>query len=423
MNNKFLIFVFALFFFTDPTVFFRVIVGNDIASVILVLIFILIITIKCLKIGRTKLFTNRYKKEFYLVLAYIILSTSVHIFLGQDLNYLIQHEIIVIQCLFLFILLIEPKYQKSLLYAYFFASFIHLITIFPIFSFLTSNLSENTAYGEGEYSVGVFSRRATGFFNSPGQLSLFALGALPLGFYFIKQKQNKIGILLLVNATVLGIAALSRSFFVASLFVILIYTFKSSIMMKVKFIFIFMILIVILSTNETFLSYYDLIHERLSTIFSSSDNDRLSGETGLFEVIKVVENYPLFGNPILVDGKAMLAWNGEMEVRPHTGLLVILCFYGFVFGFPIYYLVFRGFKIIFKELLLLNSKKINNRIRISENPFLYGFIAVFVLTLVEPLLEHPIFFLFLFGMMHYYKQRFDYEFNIDNKDETNKKTT
>lgn len=412
MNNKFLVLVFALFFFTDLTVFSRVIVENDLVSIILVLIFIMIISIKCLKIDKTKLFSNSYKKEFYMVLAYIILSTSVHIFLGQDFNYLIQNEIKVFQCLFLFILLIEPKYQKSLLQAYFLASFIHLITVFPIFSFLTSNLSKNTAYIDGDYSIGVFSRRATGFFNSPGQLSLFALGAISLGFYFIKQQQNRIGIPLLINATVLGIAALSRSFFVVSLLVILIYTFKSSIKMKVKFIFIFMILIVILPTNETFLSYYDLINERMSTVFSSSDNDRLSGETGFFEVIKVIENYPLFGNPILIDGKAVLAWNGEMVVRPHSGLLCILCFYGFVYGFPIYYLVFRGFKIIFKELLLLNSKKINITIRINDNPFIYGFIAVFILTLVEPLLENPIFFLFLFGMMHYYRQRRDYGLNI-----------
>ena len=423
MKIRLLIFVFALFFFLDPTVFFRVIVGNDAVSVILVLIFILMISVRCWEIGKTKFLLDSYKKEFYLVLAYIILSTSVHVFLGQDFNYILQHIISVFQCLFLFILLIEPQYQKSLLHSYFLASFFHLITVFPIFNFLTSKLSENTSYGTGDYSVGIFSRRATGFFNSPGQLSLFALGALSLGFYFIKQQKNKTGILLLINAAVLGIASLSRSFFVVSLLVLLLYISNSTFKSKVKFIFIFMITIVILSANETFLSYYDLTTSRLSNVFSSSDNDRLSGETGFFEVIKVVENYPFFGNPILVDGKSLLAWNGDMAVRPHVGVLCILCFYGFVFGFPIYYLVFRGFKIFSKELFLLNSKKINMAIRINDNPYLYGFISVFTLTLVEPLLEHPIFFLFLFGLIHYNRQRLDYGLNINNTDGTSEKTT
>ena len=409
-NVSFSICLFAFFFFVDPTVFFRVLVGNDVVSIMVVLIFLILIAVKCYRIKKKKMLSNRYLKEYYLVLAYIIISSLVHVLLGQDFNYLIQHEIVMIQCLFLFILLIEPKYQKSLLDAYFFASFIHLLTLLPIFSFLTDSLSENTSYGDGEYSVGIFSRRATGFFNSPGQLSLFAIGAFSLGLFYIKSKKNLRGTLLLVCSIVLGIAALSRSFFVTSIFVLLIFIFKSSFKIKLKFTVFAVVLIVFLLSNETFLSYYDLISERLSTVFSSSDNDRLTGETGLYEVLKVIERNPFFGNPILIDGKALFAWNGEIAVCPHVGLLCVLCYYGFILGFPIYYLVLKGTKISFKELFLVRSKKIKGII-INDNPFLYSFIAVSVITLVEPLLEHPIFFLFLFGMMHHYKQRFDYKFN------------
>lgn len=411
-NTSFSTIIFALFFFVDPTVFFRVIIGNDIISILFVLIFLIMILVKCLDIFKKKMLSNRYLKEYFLVILYIIISTLVHVLLGQDFNYLVQHEIVLIQCFFLFILLIEPKYQKNLLEAYFLASFIHLLTLLPFFSFLTNSLSENTSYGDGEYSIGVFSRRATGFFNSPGQLSLFAIGAFSLGLFYLKSRKNVKGTFLLINSLVLGIAALSRSFFVTCIFVLLIFIFKSSFKIKLKFTIFATVLISFLLTNETFLSYYDLISERLSTIFSSNDNDRLTGETGLYEVIKVIERYPFFGNPILIDGKALFAWNGEIAVRPHVGLLCVLCYYGFILGFPIYYLVLKSTKISFKEVFLIRHKKINGVI-INENPFLFGFIAVFVVTLVEPLLEHPIFFLFLFGLMHHYKQKLDYKIDIE----------
>jgi hypothetical protein len=355
-NVSFSICLFAFFFFVDPTVFFRVLVGNDAISIILVFALLITIFIKCYIIAKQKILLNRYAKEYFLVLAYIVISTLVHILLGQNFNYLIQHEVMLVQCFFLFILLIEPKYQKDLLDAYFFASFVHLFTLIPVFSFLSESLSENTAYEDGSYSIGVFSRRATGFFNSPGQLSLFSIGAFSLGLFYLKSKNNFKGTFLLINSLVLGIAALSRSFFVTCIFVLLIFVLKSSIKIKLKFsIFTFLLLAFLLS-NETFLSYYDLISGRLSTIFSSNDNDRLTGETGLYEVMKVIERNPFFGNPILIDGKALFAWNGEIAVRPHVGLLCILSYYGFILGFPIYYLVLKSTKISFKELFLLIDK-------------------------------------------------------------------
>ncbi len=405
MKSNLYLLVFTIFFFTDPTVFFRVIVRNDTLSVFVVSIFVLIILTKCLSIAKTKLFSENSKIDFYLVLAYIILSSSVHIYLGQDLNYLLQHEIVVLQCLFLYMLLIETKYRNTILHSFFLASFLHVITIFPIFSFITNQLSVNTAYVEGDYSIGFFSRRATGFFNSPGQLSMFALGGLSLGLHYFKQNRYKIGIPLLINSVLLGIAALSRSFFVVSLMVVLFYMYKSPFKFKVRFGLIFLLVAIFLSDNETFLSYYDLISERMLTVFTSSENDRLSGETGLFEVVKVLINDPLFGNPILVDGKAILAWNGEIFVRPHTGLLCILCYYGIVFGFPMFYLVMKGLRVTIKEWFISNMNYSNSSIGLNDNPFIFGFIAVFILVLVEPLLENAIFFLFLFGLIHCYSQR------------------
>ena len=276
LNVSFSICLFAFFFFVDPTVFFRVLVGNDVTSIMFVCAFLITIFIKCYIIAKQKMLSNRYTKEYFLVLAYIVISTLVHVLLRQNFNYLIQHEVMLSQCLFLFILLVDPKYHKVLLDAYFFVSFVHLLPLLPTFSFLTDSLSQNTSYVDGQYSIGIFSRRATGFFNSPGQLSLFAVGAFSLGLFYLKTKSNIRGALILINSLVLGIAALSRSFFVICIFIFLIFMFKSSLKVNLKFIIVSLVVIGYLLNNETFLSYYDLISARLSIIFSSNDNYRLT---------------------------------------------------------------------------------------------------------------------------------------------------
>jgi hypothetical protein len=400
MNKKYLIIiVFSIFFFVDPLVFFRVLVGNDIVSMALVLLLLATVGVRSFRILKRKVLPKKLKRLFFLFGVYAFISSYVRLSLGQDLNYMVQHELVLVQGLFLFLLLLDSKHRQLLVQAYFVGAFIHAITLIPVFGSLKESLSQNTAYAIGEYSTGIFTRRGTGFFNSSGQLSVFAIGGLSLGLFSLTKGRNWFGLLLIANSLFLGIGSLSRSFFLAALIIVFIYILTGSFRNKFKFVsFLFMSLLFMVSTS-TFSSYFDFIDERFSLLVQSDQNDRLIGETGVIEAIKAVENYPFFGKPMLYEGNALWVWNGEIPVRPHNGILFLIGLYGIVLGFPIVFLLFRGFKIMVKELKTLFFGVFKKRIIQSDNEFLLGFLAVNLICLVEPLIETPVFFLFLFGII------------------------
>jgi hypothetical protein len=286
----------------------------------------------------------------------------------------------------------QPRFPPILTNAYLLAACLHLLTVFPWFSGINERLSLNTAYSVGAYDVGGISRRATGFFNSPGQLSLFAIGGLSLGVGGFRSGLFGRRQTLAMISLVLGFAALSRSFFVTCSVIAFIYVFTASLRAKLQFALAFCLGGVVMLRNDTFVQYFALIWERLGSITDVTLNDRLAGETGLFEALKVLLRYPYFGNMVSIEGNALMAWNGEMLVRPHTSVVLILAYYGLFLSFPLFLLLAKACSSASKIMKTVGRS-------VFLNPQVLGFVAVNIVCLVEPLMETAVYFLFLFGVI------------------------
>jgi len=399
VKKLFFAFFFAIFFFVDTTIFYRVIIGNDFFSFLLVIIALVItafIVLESLLKNKNRLLSQR--NNFALLLFYILICSSIHLYIGQGLTSLIQYFLTLLQGVFLFILLLDSRYRQILILSYLCALAFHAITIVPYFDFLTQRLSEHTNYEEGAYSIGFFTRRATGFFNSPGQLSLFASGGLGLGLYFLNHKR-KIGFSYVILSVILGFASFSRSFFIVFFLILIFNLLILKIKAKIQLLLFIFITTLIALNNSVINDYFTFISDRLDLLSDMDTNDRITGETGIQEVFKCIVRYPFFGNPIIEDGSSLKAWNGEISIRPHTGILSIITFYGIIFGLPLLWLILNSFKrLMLQTKILFLTKKHSFKLNINY-PFFYSFIAINIICLVEPLIETTVYFFFLFGTL------------------------
>jgi hypothetical protein len=380
----------ALFFFVDPLVFFRVLVSDDRVSICLYGGLVVALFTFSRHIWLTG---GVYRSRItWLLFLYGVASIAARVWAGQVLTYLVQHIIVVMQIGVLWVFIRRPYYRQRLIEAYAIAAYLHLLASLPGIPWLSEQLSQNTAYWDGEYAIGFITRRATGFFNSPGQLSLFAVGGLALGvggfhYRMIGARQSLVAISL-----ILGVAALSRSFFITCVGVLLLYALIGNFKAKLQVSVLIATAVFVISRNATFSDYFALIVERLRLAFTVAGNDRLSGETGIIEAAKVIAHYPWFGYLVASEGKALFAWNGEMLVRPHVALLQVLAYYGVIVGLPLLLLLNRAWWAAGRYML-------RSHVGLIQNPWVLGLMAVNILCLVEPLLETPIYFLFLFGVL------------------------
>ena len=393
------LFLFAIFFFVDPLIFYRVFIPNDYASIVVSLFVILIVLIFVLKSISLRSLNIERLRVLILVMIFYVSVIAVRLSIGQSGTSIIQISYVFMQSVFILVLVKSANYHTIFIKSYLCASYLHLVTIIPFFTFISEKLTLNTAYPVGEYAIGIFDRRATGFFNAPGQLSLFASGGLAIGLSLIKNRNyKKIGLNLVVVCSLLGFASFSRSFLVVFIFLLLFYFILTNYKTKLYLISIFFFLIVMLSFNETFVNYVDYIYARLSMVSDFSNNDRIVGETGIIPTLQLISDQYHFGAALLDNG-SLKAWDGTMFLRPHVGVLAVLSFYGVIYGGSILYLIARAhFNIVFsrrKSSLMLKDASIHSS-------FIAGFIIVNIVCLVEPLIETGVYMFFLLGVLNFY---------------------
>lgn len=389
--NSLISIVYALFFFTDPLILGRVVFLNDGIAMVFFAILMFLVAFQ-----KNKSLSFTISKEIFFIilslLMFFVISAVIRLYAGQNSGNVVQYLMNFICVLFFVFVLSKNIGVNLLINAYLIACIIHFITVFPIFESLNNRLAMNTAYPVDEYSIGIFTRRATGFFTSPGYLSIFSSGGFALGLTLFTKFSSKKGLVITVLSFGLGLASFSRSFFVVCLFMLLFYIVKSNYKSKMKMLMIVILVSLPLVNNVSFMSYVDLIGSRFDSIGNIEENDRFSGETGLFSALQVIESNFFTGSPISPNGGGIMAWNGDINVRPHIGFIALLCFYGMITCFPLFYLIIKALYQTSKDFLFYKSSK-------NINVFTMAFFGVNLVCLVEPLMDSKVYMFFLIGVL------------------------
>jgi|LauGreDrversion4_2_1035121.scaffolds.fasta_scaffold239686_1 hypothetical protein len=390
MKQIFGVLAVSLVLFVDPVIFGRTVFREDTLAMgvfSLLAAYLLVANLS----GLRQAFSSMRVPCFILAF-YSLVSIGARVVAGQELTYLSLHLATVVQITIIAALMSRKGGIDLLTNGYIFASVIHAITALPFFPVLAEGVAQQTAYASGEYAAGIITRRGTGFFNSPGQLTLFAVGGIALSinrFYrsVIGAKQ-----LLFYTSAFLGISALSRSFLVAVSLLVAVALLRIKLEGKVRIIIVGCAFGLIALRTNTVQEYGQLLWSRMQTIFETTSNDRIAGDTGLIESLEVLKNYPLLGSMVAEESRSLMAWNGAMLVRPHTSVVMLVAYYGVLLSMPLLILIFQATR---------HSIKVVSNLELITPHYAslcLGFLAVNIVCLVEPVIETGVYFLFLMGV-------------------------
>jgi len=391
--------LYALAFFVDPLVFYRSLFGSDLVSSVLVIAVLTGTAWRLLPALQESAKSRSTQFILIVLVAHCIISLTTRIRIGLGITDVIQHAVFIFQIIFLNAALQRTSERSSLINGFMFAIVIHATTLLPIPA-LAQSLSANTGYATGDYAVGLITRRATGFFPAPGFLSLFATAGLCIGLALLETDRRKAGVAMIALSCLLGIASLSRSFFVVMPLMLLIHGFRQGLASILWVCALLTLLLYMAPEIETLNRYLEILDTRMTRSIELDTSDRLSGPTGLEESLKVIEHWPLFGRPAVDDG-ALQAWNGTILVRPHTGVITLLAYYGFILGLPLLLLIGQGGSTAIRA-IFIKSSRLNIFLYRHQQPaslFALGFVGVNIICLVEPLIETVVYFLFLLGVL------------------------
>lgn len=393
--KKVIPFILGVILFTDPIIFFRVFLGNDILGLSLIFIFIAILFMQAQK----KTDEIKLKNVNLIFGAYLFISVLVRGIAGVNFGNFVYHIVFLAQIILILKFSKTELNRTYLLKAFIIASFFHFIAIIPMFSWLQTRLEGYTAYSQDAYSIGYFSRRATGFFPAPGYLVVYSSGLLMLGGTMIKD--NKKYVIILLIGFLLGLSTLNRSFLVVVFFLLIILLLNTSITGVWKLTLLLPFVILLLIANNNYLnkfsdSYSSYIESRFKRD-SFSNNSRISGKTGIGAGWEGVMYSPVVGSASSLDGGALQGWNGEMYIQPHLGVLHLLVMYGGVFGGLLVLIIL----IVLKSISVKAINSLSNRWYF----FVSGFILINILCLVEPLIETTTYVYFFLGCYIYFMKK------------------
>ncbi|WP_394229067.1 hypothetical protein [Shewanella colwelliana] len=386
---------FAFLVFVNPFIFGRVFWGLDVIS-----LFFISVALTVLLMYRGCFELKISKPKFYLFIitsVYFISSSVIRISAGQHFGELSIHIYQYISVLALLCLRLDERNVEMIYRSVLVALVLHVWTIMPILplnDFLVNRLSLITAYGAGEYSIGGLTRRATGFFPSPGYLSLFSSVAFVVGVFLTITRPSFRNVSIIFFACIAGFSAFSRTFLVIFCLVIL-YLFSIS-HLRSRFKLFFLALLVpigmFFTSTSIYNDYFEFVGERLVNSTNIASNDRVSGETGVIMTYASIESSPFLGSAVSHDGGDVKAEINGIVVRPHFGLLAIIAFYGLITSGG---LVLLCVWMLFRAIYLLVFKEKMIACVLDPSPFLAGYTVAFLICIAEPLIDTNITLTFL----------------------------
>lgn len=381
----------AIVLFTDPFIFFRAIFGNDILVFISILLIVITIIIYNKNNYSSTTSINISKKFLFFLIFYSVWSVTVRVYAKVSLTDISIFLKYILSIFLIYYYFIKKKHVEVLINAYIIAGILHFSGVLPI-SFIQERLAQYTAYQIDQYSIGIFTKRATGFFPSPGYLIVYSTGLIMIGLS--KLVNNKKGWSIVLLGVFLGFSTLNRSFLIVILLIFIFILFKlKKASLKILLYVVLAFILGSLLFYDKILIFYQLYAEYLDARFEGqtiSENDRVFGPTGILESLNAISNYPFFGNAVSVNGGSLQVWNGNMLIQPHNSILLFCTFYGLILGFPF---ILNIIKFLFYCIVDLLKKGVD-----YDYTFIFGFVNVFIICMIEPLFESSIFAFFYIGL-------------------------
>lgn len=375
---------FALFFifFSSPILFGRVLWGSDQLTFLLLALFFIYIFI-----NKGQLSYNVNKTKFFIsigLLIYFLFTTIIRFSIGENISDISIHLFQFAALILLMSIPINKDSIESFYNAILFSLIIHSLTLMPFLPFyewIQGRLSSYTAYYSGEYDISIFSRRGTGFFPSPGYLSLFSSCSLALGSALFSIKKDRRSLLIIIFSLICGLATFNRSFFVAIVLLLIYIIHISKIGGKLSLL---LMMLVALPSLQMFLNfdYVFYIFGRFESLANFMENDRVVGETGVITTIQAIMKNPFFGSPFSENGGYIKVLYEGSTIRPHVGFLTIIAYYGLLVAWPILIIYFASF---FSSVGILLQRK--NSLYNLATPIHLANLIICVLLLFEPLID------------------------------------
>jgi hypothetical protein len=402
-KERITVYLLSTLLFTEPRVLYRVLLQTDAVAIAVIGIILFMMLSQVSKVGQyLQMFSER---AFIFYVVFFLCTIIIRFHAGVPLEYIVQYFPLVFYGSFIYVYTKSNLSSKILVEGLAFCMCLHAASILLPFDFIKEALAHQTAYGySGDDLIG--SRRATGFFASPGYLSLYAAVGFGIGFTLYIYEKKPVWLVLFLASLVCGFATVNRSFIIALGVYLLFLPWFLELSFKKMLGFMIPLLLLIGAAVYVaeYTSYFDLIEERFSgNLLDSQQNDRLGGETGILEVMKAIQNYPLAGNmQVKPNDGGVFVWNGTMFVRPHNSILGTLANYG----------VFIGS--IFLILVIVSTRNLVKKYpfeydRPLRKAFLAGLILCNVVCLVEPLYETAICLLVVFyGINYVYNLKMQY---------------
>lgn len=384
MKSIFVKIISAIIIFTDPFLFFRVFIGNDIVSAILMMLSIVFLILKFLSFSTETYNKNKFKNSLLFIVLFSLYSSLIYLNTSISSQNLFLHLIKLLILITIVIGFKSSKGRNILLQSMFIAMIYHFIAIIP-FGFIFERLDSYTNYSAEDNIIFGSLKRSTGFFTAPGYLILFSSLSTFIG-YKIYLKDGRLRYLIL--GLVLGLTTFSRSFLMI-LFILLLVSLKN-IKLNFKFFFICIIVVAGYTYIEPYLQLYiDYIELRFQSD-SLENSNRLNGRTGLYSSLESIKNN-FFGSAISINGGSLQLKSVDgIFLDPHVGIIYLFGIYGIPLGILISIIVTK---------LLIPLKSLN----IKNSFFGVSFIAVNIICLLEPLMEHPIYLFTCLGL--YYEKK------------------
>ena len=339
--QKFIIFIFLFF---DVRLLSIYITGGKYWGNVLFLNFYLVL----LCYGIFSIFKNKFPKEFWVLLLFLVISLVLNIVRGLGVKDVILMSIPIVFIptffdLYSSIMIGLQQVRKSIL----FATIVHIIII--IYTYINPEIQNlYTGYGEDLYLY----TRATGAFPAPGLLSFFASISFVFGLSSFYRFRHKVDIAIILNSLFLGLMSGNRSFIIISLLAIITMAISGKLIItairKPSFLVALLLLMVLLVKvgNPIFIKQKDLIQERFKyEVLGKDIYTRVIGESGITHGIYSLYENPFLGNVVIdkPSGRAYVKHNNVLQTV-NNGYISIISYNGVVLAIMFFYVVFTSIK-------------------------------------------------------------------------------
>lgn len=211
-----------------------------------------------------------------------------------------------------------------------------LVILFPS-RLVVDGLDRETVYGASRYgSTMLFSGRATGFHQSPGELVFLASAALGLGLGLLGSRHRLLGIVLTASGALCAMATGNRSALLATAAIALYLAVASRDTQGKRRLTTRLVpivaLVAIVGAAFAYAPYREQLMSRLENKEVEQDSEvRMRGSKGVVDAIPSDAESAIVGMVASGPQSELAVYNGHGYIQPHNGLVFLLAGRGVLF--------------------------------------------------------------------------------------------